>query len=133
MFSPCFVIFNSPCFAGGDIRTGRDGRFVKGLQHRRVDGVVTVNKSDIGATGSEKACIAGRSKSTVLLVHGSDPIVLKGKAVGDGGTSIGTTIIDEPDIKVLEGLGEEAIHASEENLSAVVYGDDDADLCHFAP
>ena len=114
--------------AGVGLCLGERGQ--KPFQHVGVGVVIRVKEGDKIADCMVQPGVAGCTEAAVGLVDDPDARVLPGIGVAAGGAAVGGAIVDEKDIKVPVGLPQQGRHAAVQIGQNVVGRDDHADAGH---
>ena len=96
----------------------------------RVPPVVGIEKGDVLAVGFLNGPVARGAKTPVGVLHIKDAL---SEAGGDGRSVIGGAVVDDDDLDVRVGLGEDAFDGLGEIPTVVVAGNDGRDSRHGAP
>ena len=76
-----------------------------------LDPVVGVNEEDKVPPRLLHAQIAGGGDTAVGFMKDPDPVVLAGVIVTQGAAAVGRAIVDEKELPVGKGLGQDGVHA----------------------
>ena len=94
----------------GAVCPGLFPQIPQGLQRRRLKGVIGVQKSDIRSRGLLQPQISGGGHAAVGLVEHANAGVSCGVAVAQGRRTVPAAIVDEQQLPIGKGLGQNALY-----------------------